>query len=256
MATRPWSPGAAASSARTWRARSPSAATSCALLARRSSDLGPLDELEFERATGDVTDRRAVRRAMDGRRPGLPRRRAHLAARRPTARRSSTPTCAARGSSSRRRSRPGSSGSSTPRRVGAIGVAKPKRHRRRDDAVRDRPPRASPTSTPSTRPSSRRSGSPRTGLAGGDRQPDLRARPRRPDPDLDGPGAPLLPRPDPRLRRRRRSTSSTSATSPPATCSPTRRARSASATSSAGATSPSTACSPTSRGSPASRRRR
>ena len=62
----------------------------------------------------------------------------------------------------------------------------------------------------------------------------------------------FLPRPDPGLRRRRRSTSSTCATSPPATCSPTRRARSASATSSAGATSPSTACSPTSPGSRAS----
>jgi dihydroflavonol-4-reductase len=36
------------------------------LLARRGSNLAPLGELEFERATGDVTDRRAVRRAMDG----------------------------------------------------------------------------------------------------------------------------------------------------------------------------------------------
>src|SRR5919106_2567557 len=36
------------------------------LLARRSSSLEPLGEVEFERATGDVTDRRAVRRAMDG----------------------------------------------------------------------------------------------------------------------------------------------------------------------------------------------
>jgi dihydroflavonol-4-reductase len=36
------------------------------LLARRSSNLGHLDELDFERATGDVTDRRAVRRAMSG----------------------------------------------------------------------------------------------------------------------------------------------------------------------------------------------
>ncbi len=36
------------------------------LLARRSSKLGHLDELEFERATGDVTDRRAVHRAMQG----------------------------------------------------------------------------------------------------------------------------------------------------------------------------------------------
>ena len=36
------------------------------LLARRSSNLDPVGGLEFERATGDVTDRRAVRRAMDG----------------------------------------------------------------------------------------------------------------------------------------------------------------------------------------------
>ena len=36
------------------------------LLARRSSKLGHLDEVEFERTTGDVTDRRAVRRAMQG----------------------------------------------------------------------------------------------------------------------------------------------------------------------------------------------
>jgi dihydroflavonol-4-reductase len=36
------------------------------LLARRSSSLEHLDGVEFERATGDITDRRAVRRAMDG----------------------------------------------------------------------------------------------------------------------------------------------------------------------------------------------
>jgi dihydroflavonol-4-reductase len=36
------------------------------LLARRSSNLDHLDDIEFERVTGDVTDRRAVRRAMDG----------------------------------------------------------------------------------------------------------------------------------------------------------------------------------------------
>lgn len=36
------------------------------VLARRSSDLGPLAGLDYERCTGDVTDRRAVRRAMDG----------------------------------------------------------------------------------------------------------------------------------------------------------------------------------------------
>jgi dihydroflavonol-4-reductase len=36
------------------------------LLLRRSSNAGLLDDLEFERRTGDVTDRRAVRRAMEG----------------------------------------------------------------------------------------------------------------------------------------------------------------------------------------------
>jgi dihydroflavonol-4-reductase len=36
------------------------------LLARRTSNLDPVADLEFERATGDIGDRRAVRRAMDG----------------------------------------------------------------------------------------------------------------------------------------------------------------------------------------------
>jgi dihydroflavonol-4-reductase len=36
------------------------------LLLRRSSDASHLEGVEFERATGDVTDRRAVRRAMEG----------------------------------------------------------------------------------------------------------------------------------------------------------------------------------------------
>jgi dihydroflavonol-4-reductase len=36
------------------------------LLARRGSNLGHLDEIDYDRVTGDVTDRRAVRRAMDG----------------------------------------------------------------------------------------------------------------------------------------------------------------------------------------------
>jgi dihydroflavonol-4-reductase len=36
------------------------------LLARRSADLGHLSEVDFDRATGDVTDRRAVRRAVKG----------------------------------------------------------------------------------------------------------------------------------------------------------------------------------------------
>jgi dihydroflavonol-4-reductase len=36
------------------------------LLARRTAQLDHLEDLDFERVTGDVTDRRAVRRAMDG----------------------------------------------------------------------------------------------------------------------------------------------------------------------------------------------
>lgn len=36
------------------------------ILARRSSNLDLVADLDFDRATGDVTDRRAVRRAMDG----------------------------------------------------------------------------------------------------------------------------------------------------------------------------------------------
>jgi dihydroflavonol-4-reductase len=36
------------------------------LLLRRTSDAAHLEGIEFERATGDVTDRRAVRRAMEG----------------------------------------------------------------------------------------------------------------------------------------------------------------------------------------------
>lgn len=36
------------------------------VLARRDSDLAPLDGIEVERRTGDITDRRAVRRAMNG----------------------------------------------------------------------------------------------------------------------------------------------------------------------------------------------
>ena len=36
------------------------------VFARRGSDLTPIEGLEYERAIGDVTDRRAVRRAMEG----------------------------------------------------------------------------------------------------------------------------------------------------------------------------------------------
>src|SRR5262245_31847792 len=34
------------------------------LLSRRTADLSHIDDIEFDRVTGDVTDRRAVRRAM------------------------------------------------------------------------------------------------------------------------------------------------------------------------------------------------
>lgn len=36
------------------------------VFARRSSDLSPIEGVEFDRATGDICDRRAVRRALDG----------------------------------------------------------------------------------------------------------------------------------------------------------------------------------------------
>jgi dihydroflavonol-4-reductase len=36
------------------------------LLIRRDSDVSALDGIEFERATGDITDRRAIRRAVEG----------------------------------------------------------------------------------------------------------------------------------------------------------------------------------------------
>jgi dihydroflavonol-4-reductase len=36
------------------------------LLSRRTAELGHLEDIAFDRATGDVTDRRAVRRAMEG----------------------------------------------------------------------------------------------------------------------------------------------------------------------------------------------
>ena len=217
--------------------------------------LAPLDGLEFERATGDVTDRRAVRRAMDGRRARLPRRRADLAAARPIARPSSTPTCAAPGSSSRRRSRPGSSGSSTRRPPARSGSRSRSGTADETTPFDDRPPRARLRQL-QARGRARGVPARRPRAPGGDRQPDLRARPRRPERHLDGPRAALLPRPDPRLRRRRAQHRRRPRRRRRAPARRRARARSASATSSAVATSPSTACSPTSRGSPASRRRR
>ena len=77
------------------------------------------------------------------------------------------------------------------------------------------------------------------GLDAGDRQPDLRARPRRPRRQLDGADQALPAAPDPGLRRRRAQHRRRPRRRRRATCSPTRRARPASATSSAAATSPS-----------------
>ena len=225
------------------------------LLARRSSKLGHLDGLEFERATGDVTDRRAVRRAMEGVDRVFHVAGPDLAARRRTA--TAVFDTNVRGARLvfEEALEAGVERVVHTSTAGAIGVAKPKRRRRRDDPVRDRPSRiAYVNSKHEAELEALRARRPRP--AGRDRQPVLRARPRRPEPDLDGPGAALPASARSRPTSTARSTSSTSATSPPATCSPTRRARSASATSSAGATSPSTACSPTWPGSPASRPRR
>ena len=215
------------------------------LLARRSSKLDHLDGIEFERV--DRRRHRPPRGAPGdaGRRPRLPRRRPHLAAgRRPRGGLRHQPARRPAGLRGGARGR-GEAGRphldrGRDRRREAEG------HRRRDDPVRDRPPR------PRLRQLQARGGARgvpprRPRPAGGDRQPDLRARPRRPEPDLDGPGAPLLPRPDPRLRRRRAQHRRRPRRRRRDTCSPTPRARSASATSSPGATSPSTACSPTCR---------
>ena len=225
------------------------------LLARRRSELDHLDEVEFERSSGDVTDRRAVRRAMEG-----VDRVFHVAG--PTSMRAADrdgrlrpQTCGGtrivleealaagvkRVVHTRRSRRDRAREAEGHRRRATAVHRRPSRHRLRQLQARGRA-----GGVQVRRPRARRR----------DRQPHLRPRPRRPERDLDGAGAPLLPRPDPGLRRRRRSTSSTSATSPRATCSPTRRARSASATSWAGATSPSTACSPTWPGSRGRARRR
>ena len=130
------------------------------LLARRSSNLDHLDELEFERATGDVTDRRAVRRAMEG-----VERVFHVAGRTSLRAADREAVFAANLRGARivfeEALEQGSSGSSTPRPSGRSGSrsrrAPPTRRPRSRSATS-----ASPTSTPSTRPSSRRSGSPPT----------------------------------------------------------------------------------------------
>ena len=111
---RPWSPGAAGSSARTWLRALAERGDELRLLARRTPTSTPSTGSSSSASTGDVTDRRAVRRAIEG-----VERVFHVAGRTSLRDRDReavfAPTCAARGSSSRRRSRPGSSGSCTPR---------------------------------------------------------------------------------------------------------------------------------------------
>ncbi len=143
--------------------------------------------------------------------PGAPR------CARPTAMSSSTPTFAAPGSCSRRRCAPASSASSTPRppprsarpsrarpptkrqqfRAGHLGIAYVNsKHEAEVEALRARRPRA----------------------AGRDRQPDLRARPRRSDRDLDESRAQLPASGRSPPTSTAASTSSTCATSPTGTC--------------------------------------
>ena len=117
---RPWSQGPPGSSARTSRARSPSGATTSACspgAARTSPRSGPRvragDRRRHRPARGPPRDGRS--------RAGLPRRRADLAAERD---REAVWDTNVRGTRIvlRRRSRPGSSASSSPRRSAAIGV--------------------------------------------------------------------------------------------------------------------------------------
>ena len=163
-------------------ARSPRAATICGCWSASESNSKPLEGIEFERAGGDVT---------------RPRRR--CAGRWRASSASSTspapPRCAP---AARDRVfevnvegtrnvieealRAGVEQGGAHLGSSAVGrPAKPGEHRRRGPALH-RGRSASPTSTPSTRPRWRRCGSPRDGLARGDRQPVVRARPRRPQP--------------------------------------------------------------------------
>ena len=189
---RPSSPEAPASSARMSFARSRSAATSCGCSLRRGSRLDHLSDLELERASGDVTDRRAVRRAMEG-----VDRVFHLA-----------------GTTSMRPEHRGAVFELNVKgtrivleealaaevervvhtsSVAAIGPAKPRRHRGREPAVHRRPPRDRLRQL-EARGRGRGAAARRARAAGRDRQPLLRARSRRSEGDLDGAGAPLSAR--------------------------------------------------------------
>ena len=170
------------------------------LLARRSSSLEHLDGLEFERTTGDITDRRAVRRAMEG-----VERVFHVAGstsmrgdrervfdvnvtgtrivveealRAGVERVVHTSSAGAVGPA-----RPGGAADeSQPFSAGRLGIAYVNsKHEAEVEALRLGRPRP----------------------AGRVRQPDLRPRPRRPERHLERPGQAGDAAPDPLLRRRR-----------------------------------------------------
>ena len=173
------------------------------LLIRRESDVSALDGIEFERVTGDVTDRRSVRRAVEGAsrvfhvagktslrhrrpRPDVRRqRRRHVAGRPGVA---GGRRRAARLHLLGRRDRPGAGG----------------RQGRRDPALHGR---AARDRLRQLQARGRGRGAPggRAGPRRGDRQPDVRARSvgRQHDLALDRADQEVPPAPDPRLRRRR-----------------------------------------------------
>ena len=171
----------AASSARTSSRALAERGDELRLLARRSSKLDHLEDLEFERVDG--RRHRPPRGAAGdgGRRAGLPRRRAHLAARRRPRRPSSTTNLRGARIVFEEALEAGVERVVHTSIAGAIGVAKPKgtadettpfeighlgiayvnsKHEAELEAFRLAA----------------------HGPAGGDRQPDLRARPRRPEP--------------------------------------------------------------------------
>ena len=203
--------------------------------ARRPAE--PLAEIEFERATGEITDRRAVRARTKAPSASFMSPR-EVAATTATASSSSRQPRRGQARRSRRPSRPGSA-TGPHFHGGASPSGEAEGQRGRDAAVRDRPPRdrvrnskheAELGGVPARRPRAPRH-----------RQPAFTLGPPigRYLVDVDRVVRRFLQRLHPRLRRRRGSTSSTSATSPRASSWPTRRAAAASATSSAAATSPS-----------------
>ena len=224
------------------------------VLARRSSSLEALAGIDYERATGDITDRRAVRRARRRRRAGVSRRRPDLAS--PARSRRRLGGERPRGANPVRGGAHSGGGARGPHLHGGRDRRRrTERGDRRDRDVQHRPP----WNRLRELQARGRAGGPaggRAGPSGGDRQPLVRAGSRRAAGNLDGPRPALPPAPDSRLRgrgaqhrgrpRRRRR--------PPARRS--RRARSGSATSSRAGTSRSTGCSRTSPGSRASSRHR